>query len=75
MTLETKLQEAHEAVRSATAIVRDQEAKVARMKAAGLNTSNDESLLSAYRAAARYVGERRDTLQALAQSKRDAKAR
>ena len=64
MTVEKELQEAIEAVQSATALVREQEAKIAAMKAAGIDTSRAESLLSAYRAAAHYAAERRDWLQA-----------
>ena len=64
MTVETELQEASEAVRAAAALVREQEAKVAGMRAAGINTSGAESLLAAYRAAARYAAECLDRLQA-----------
>jgi hypothetical protein len=64
MTVEKELQEAIEAVQTATALVREQEDKIAMMKAAGVDTSQAESLLAAYRAAARYATERRDWLQA-----------
>lgn len=70
MTVESELNEALEAVQAATALVREQESKIARMKSAGINTSRAEALLSAYRSAARYATERRDWLQA----KREAKA-
>ena len=70
MTVESELHEAIEAVQAATALVREQEGKVAQMRAAGIETKGAESLLAAYRAAARYAAERRDWLQA----KREAKA-
>jgi hypothetical protein len=73
MTVETELQEAIEAIQSANGLVREQEGKVARMKGAGLDTSRAESLLAAYRTAARYAAEHRDQLQALAQAKPEAK--
>jgi hypothetical protein len=63
MTVEQELQEAIEAVHAASALVREQEAKIATMKAAGIDTSRAESLSSAYRAAARFAAERRDWLQ------------
>ena len=62
--MEKELQEATEAVHSASALVREQEATIATMKAAGIDTSRAESLSSAYRAAARFAAERRDWLQA-----------
>ena len=71
MTVESELHEAIEAVQAATALVREQEDKIATMKAAGIDTGQAESLLAAYRAAARYAAERRDGLRA----KREAKAR
>ena len=74
MTVETELQEAIEAVRSATALVVEQEAKIATMKAAGLNTNDAESLLAAYRAAAHYAGEQHDDLQSIIQNRPAAKA-
>ena len=63
MTVEQELQEAIEAVHSASALVREQEVTIATMKAAGIDTSRAESLSSAYRAAARIAAERRDWLQ------------
>jgi hypothetical protein len=69
MTVESELHEAIEAVQAATALVREQEAKLAQMRASGIDTRRAESLLAAYRAAARYATERRDWLQA----KREAK--
>jgi hypothetical protein len=57
----------------ANGLVREQEDKVARMRAAGVDTSRAESLLAAYRTAARYATEHRDKLQALAQAKPEAK--
>ena len=64
MTVESELHEAIEAVHAATALVREQEAKVARMRAAGIATKSAESLLAAYCSAARYAAERRAWLQA-----------
>jgi hypothetical protein len=69
MTVESELKDAIEAVHAATALVREQEAKIAVMKAAGIDTSRAESLLSAYRAAARFAADRRDGLQAQREAK------
>jgi hypothetical protein len=71
-TVERELQEALEAVQLATALVCEQEAKIARMEATGCNTGQAKCLLSAYRAAARYAAERRDYLQATQDIKRCA---
>jgi copper homeostasis protein CutC len=70
MTVEQELQEAIEATQAATALVREQEDKIATMKAAGVDTSRAEALLAAYRAAAHLAADRRDWLQ----TQREAKA-
>ena len=73
MTVESELHEAIEALQAATALVREQEGKIATMKAAGIDTSRAEPLLAAYRAAARYASERRDSLEWSAQAQRKTK--
>jgi hypothetical protein len=65
VNFEHELREATEAARAATDLVHAQEAKIAAMKAAGMNTSEAESLLASYRSAVQMATERRNTLHAL----------
>ena len=68
MTFEKELHEALEAVQAANALVREQEDKIATTKTAGVNMSQADSLLAAYRAFVRYALERRDLLEGFAQA-------
>jgi hypothetical protein len=69
VTAELELKEAEEALREATGLIRAQEKKIASMKAAGLNTSDAEGLLLAYRTAIELATDRYNTLRAMVQKK------
>jgi len=58
--LDKELQEATQAVDLASGLVRLQEAHVARMRQAGIDTQQAEALLAAYRDGARYATKRRN---------------
>ena len=70
MTAESELKEAEEALREAAGLIRAQESKIASMKSAGLNTSEAEALLLAYRTAIGLAKERYNSLRALVKRKR-----
>ena len=70
MTAESELKEAEEALREAAGLISAQENKIASMKGAGLNTSEAEALLLAFRTAIGLATKRYNTLRALAQKKR-----
>jgi len=66
VTAESELKEAEEALREAAGLIRAQENKIASMRRAGLNTSEAEALLLAYRKAIELATQRYNTLRALA---------
>jgi hypothetical protein len=72
VTAESELKEAEEALCEAAGLIRAQESKIASMQRAGLNTSEAEALLLAYRTAIELATQRYTALHALTQKNRSA---